>query len=300
MENGEIVIGDDISFDEEDSEEEQEFSDRNDLVLPNSKSNILDEVTEEIDELDDEFEKVIAEMHANANLTDIIKEVTTPLELLSDLAVDWFIVNMINADPNIPFNMTPVLYAQIPKKYKAVNDDKDHVQIVFIGNSESVGHYILAHFVASEGVVKIYDSLFGKYLTKDAKSILSRLYPGKRVQFIQPATRQPDSKSCGVFAIAYATTIILGQDPATYNLQLTEMSPENKDRTMMLREHVAKMYESKEIKLFPRYTENGINDEENQNETKPEINEPNPQNLGQFVAPSIYSMVFILLVLNLL
>lgn len=239
---------------EQSSEEESIFEEESDTEEP---AVYLDRINETSSEIDDEFEKVIAEMHANANLTEIVKEITTPSSLLSDLAVDWFIVNMTNANPNIPFNMTPVLYAQIPKKYKAVSNDRDHLQIVFSGNSKSVGHYILAHFVASENVVKIYDSLYsfgmhGSVLSPSAKNILSRLYPGKRVQFVEPATKQPDSKSCGVFAIAYATTIILGEDPATYQLRLNGRSLRVWDKTMLLRKHIGSMYKSKCLKLFPQ------------------------------------------------
>lgn len=261
--------GDFYEGDQNFNDKSSENSNRSDDI--DESEEYLENINEEASEFDDEFEKVIAEMHANANLTEIIEEITTPFSMLSDLAVDWFIVNMTNTKPNIPFNMTPVLYAQIPTKYKAVNDEKDHLQIVLSGTAGSVGHYILAHYIAKENVVNIYDSLNDSHLASTARYILSRLYPGKKIKFVKPTTKQPDGSSCGIFAIAYATTILLGEDPATYSFQLNNKTSAVADRTMMLRRHVAKMYTSKKFELFPGYS---VNAEETpiennaQNETK--------------------------------
>lgn len=89
------------------------------------------------------------------------------------------------------------------------------------------------------------------YVFADEIDVLSRLYPEKHVVFVKPATTQLDGASCGVFAIAYATTIVLGDNPANYHLQLNTA---NKDKTMELRNHIKDMYLSKKLQLFPQQT----------------------------------------------
>lgn len=154
--------------------------------------------------------------------------------------------------------MISTIYAQRPSKYLPVARDRDDLQIIFTAPKErlySIGHYIVAHFVAAENVVKIYDSLHGggghgRVLRSEEMNILRRLYPGRQIMFVEPATKQPDGSSCGVFAIANATSIILGRDPATHGLKLLNAT-RRRDNTMALRNHLAQMYRRNQIELFP-------------------------------------------------
>lgn len=187
-------------------------------------------------------------------IDDILEDITTARKPLTDMAIDWLIDNLINPDTQIAFKMIATVYKQRTYKYTKVAENKDDLQIIFSGHWSSLGHYILAHFVANENVVKIYDSLHGSgqhghRLQSDEKDVLTRLYPGKKIVFVEPATKQSDGVSCGIFAIAYATTIILGDDPAIYKLQLLNT---NDDQAMALREHIARMYRNRELAPFPQ------------------------------------------------
>lgn len=109
--------------------------------------------------------------------------------------------------------MISTIYAQRPSRYQPISGDRDDLQIIFSGNVLSIGHYIVAHFVAEENIVRIYDSLYGngehgRVIQTEEWDILHRLYPGREVRFIEPATKQPDGCSCGVFAIAYESILI--------------------------------------------------------------------------------------------
>lgn len=68
------------------------------------------------------------------------------------------------------------------------------------------------------------------------------------MKFVKPKEKQPDSKSCGVFAIAYATCILFGMDPAEYNPKL---NPAHGDHSMNLRRHLADMLRNNRLQLFP-------------------------------------------------
>lgn len=207
---------------------------------------------------DDNFYNVIEEIYENLvgsqlkPITDYIMDRT----FLLDQSIDWFIMNLANANQTVPFNMYPVCYAQRPERYKKLMVIQNDLQILFNGDikEDAIGHYIVAHFINSENVVKIYDSLHGtgnhgRELEEDTRNILSRIYPGKRYELIKPATLQPDGLSCGVFAIAYATTIILERDPATYHLRLCL---NERNQTRELRNHIKTMYESRQLLLFPQ------------------------------------------------
>lgn len=229
-----------------------------DVFLRDYSIIILDEVIEiEDDGMEDEYEVIIQAAREAYQFDVIIRNITTPFYELGDEAVDWFIDKLVNPDPRFNFNMISTLYAQRPSKYQPVAGDRDDLQIIFTAPKEklhTIGHYIVAHFVAADNIVRIYDSLHGsadrgRVLKEEELIILSRLYPSRQVMFIEPATKQPDGSSCGVFAVANATSIIFGQDPASYGLKLTNY--QRRDNTMALRNHLAQMYRGNQLELFP-------------------------------------------------
>lgn len=167
-------------------------------------------------------------------------------------SIDWFIMNLVNANDNIPYDMFPVQYGEERARYGPRLSGND-LQILFSGTTRanSIGHYIVAHYVHYENVVKIYNSLHSTVLSEDFVESLTRLYPGKKFVLVRPMTLQPDFYSCGVFAIAYATTILLGRDPATYRLKIVNTSVG--DRAKSLRDHIKDMYEAMLLLNFPQY-----------------------------------------------
>lgn len=220
------------------------------------KKSLLDEIIDIPDVNDDELyslQQAAAQTEMD-RLNTIVRDITRPGSMLKDLSIDWFVDNLINANREIPFNMKPTVYKQRIERYTEADRTRDDLQFIFSGHWSTVGHYILVHFVAAENVVKIYDSLHGRgthgrSLELDENAVISRLYPGVRTEFVRPATTQTDGVSCGVFAIAYATTIILGENPANYQLQ---MNIDHTDQTIVLREHIEKIYLNRSLELFPQ------------------------------------------------
>lgn len=153
--------------------------------------------------------------------------------------------------------MLSPLCAQRIEHYRQSMAVMDDVQILYEGvfDPKVVGHYICVHSVYPEQKVYIYDSLNYDTISGRAKSILRLRYPQHTgIVFVRAATCQPDLRACGVFAAAYATTIILGQDPATYPLQLgTRRNPTNRDQTTDLRYHLTDIIANSRLSLFPSF-----------------------------------------------
>lgn len=83
-----------------------------------------------------------------------------------------------------------------------------------------------------------------EFLSEEEKRYISKRYPYMSTARIvlQPVTRQPDSYSCGVYAAAYATTIVLGDDPAT------QVYSRN---AKVMRDHLIVILKSRKLTPFP-------------------------------------------------
>lgn len=159
---------------------------------------------------------------------------------------------MVNEQYKGKFDMADVLLYQAPEYYKEhTKNSTDDVQIFYggaVGDVEAVGHYICVFYKHSERRVYVYDSLVTKSLTKTQQKILDTLYPlAKYFRFVKPKTTQKDSTSCGIFSIAYATTLILGEDPKKVSFKLERRG----DQSMIMRNHVKKMLTNGKLSLFP-------------------------------------------------
>ncbi|XP_031627096.1 uncharacterized protein LOC116343261 isoform X2 [Contarinia nasturtii] len=191
---------------------------------------------------------------------EILKEIMTPWRILGDETIQYFInfANKKMREIGKKYNLIPVTVTQIPSE---CNDYakfyEDDVQIMYggsggdVGGEQIIGHYICVHYSHELKRVHVYDSLQSKLYLRQ-KRVLQVLYPlvnftkTSSVKYIKPKTRQNDASSCGLFSIAYATTVIFGQDPATYKLQLS-----TGDQSMTLRNHLFEMLTTGKFSLFP-------------------------------------------------
>lgn len=126
-----------------------------------------------------------------------------------------------------------------------------NVQIINVDQNGTnvIGHYICVNDKAKKRTY-VYDSLKEKKLSASTVEHLKELLPkSKDNTLVTQKNTQPDNSSNVVFAIAYATTLSLGEDPAEYSLLLDNGSP---DKTTPLRNHLAQMLEEGELSLFPK------------------------------------------------
>ena len=94
----------------------------------------------------------------------------------------------------------------------------------------------------TEEDIVIYDSKYAS-LSADTKLLLSQLVHTDKPVFtvkIASVTKQSGSTDCGLFAIAYITSIAFDLDPAQYVFNQTAMRP-----------HLQKCFEEKKITPFP-------------------------------------------------
>lgn len=180
---------------------------------------------------------------------EVLRELETPNQCFSDLTVNYFI-NLVQATTD--FEMFDVVFFFFPELYRECASGKDDVQILYGGEiGESViGHWVCIFYKQKNRTVYVLDSLNRNFLHERQLKIIQYRYPQRReIVFVRPKIVQFDGTSCGPLAIAYATTIILGDDPTTYELK---MDVNGVDKSNYLRRHILKMFESYSLLPFPR------------------------------------------------
>lgn len=118
-----------------------------------------------------------------------------------------------------------------------------HIQILMTENTNRVGHWICTYY--NGGAIHVYDSANinrDMHITNNQLRYLQHLYPYQPFpQLIYEHVQQQDNGvDCGVFAIAYATTLALGEDPIQQVYSTTEM-----------RSHLRNIFETRKLSLFP-------------------------------------------------
>lgn len=148
-------------------------------------------------------------------LKEKCEEIRTPGFLLEDRHIDAFIAVVQSESQYSNWDMKTTLAVQSTQHYdrKPNEADRDDIQILFEGRAGPVhiGHYICIHYRADERSVFVYDSLHRRCLSPNSQEIIHRRFPDliEPVNFVEPKTRQTDGSSYGVFAAAFATTVLL-------------------------------------------------------------------------------------------
>ena len=94
----------------------------------------------------------------------------------------------------------------------------------------------------NEDEVKLYDSIYSSVSENTAKAIAYLLhYQGKAIKVkVMNVKRQIGAQDCGLFALAFLTTICNGEDPTTEVYDQEEMRP-----------HLVNCFERKKMEKFP-------------------------------------------------
>ena len=116
----------------------------------------------------------------------------------------------------------------------------NQIQII---HSHGNSHWIVASSVNSRNhTVFVYDSVF-EHLDKNTEKIIQNLFNSKRIKVVK-SQAQCGGDDCGVFAIANATAIAHGFDPANMAFNQSAM-----------RLHLLKCFKEEKMTMFP--TSNG-------------------------------------------
>lgn len=238
-----IESGDDESTKELRNEEEQ--AEQNDDVVFVGVAEHEDTVVERKDRYNNLMIGIALE-HKNSSMEQIVK-----FEELSDNAMNFFI-HMVNVKYNYDMIVTNAI--EDTSLYSVFDLNHDDFQILFVPPlpGQKIGHWIAMHYVADRRTVCVYDSLYTRSLKHIHWAIVHGRY-GDNVTtvFVKPKVLQPDTKSCGVFAIAYITTLLCHENPATYEIHLGQRDGEKDKSTMVMRNHLQLMFQNFFIGLFP-------------------------------------------------
>ncbi|XP_078051957.1 uncharacterized protein LOC144478110 isoform X2 [Augochlora pura] len=92
---------------------------------------------------------------------------------------------------------------------------KDNIQILFSGTSNIDGHWVCSYYDGES--IFIYDSLNTKWLHNDQEVFLRKLYPFYTINKLSIqfpiVQQQPNGCDCGVFAVAFAISLLFGIRP---------------------------------------------------------------------------------------
>ncbi|XP_032458125.1 uncharacterized protein LOC116418298 [Nasonia vitripennis] len=176
------------------------------------------------------------------NFSECARKRVTSGDLLEDSDIDFFLLLLTKCSKYKPFS-TLLLYlgliSEIPRNQK-------HIQIIYLSsvcnNPNDTGHWVTSYY--DTDYIYVFDSINNKVMHKDLEKSLKLLHPyyfleGKRVIFPK-VQQQTNQKDCGIFAIAFAITLLCKMKPdlLTYN-------------THIMRPHLLKLLVSKYIAHFP-------------------------------------------------
>jgi len=162
---------------------------------------------------------------------------------LEDVHIDYFGLLLKSCSEYQPRETWRI---QCPDTIEFVCKDQKHIQILYncsdIITNEN-GHWVCSYYDTK--VIYIYDSLNLKRLHAYHKIYLENLYPfysfdKKPIRF-PTVQNQSNAYDCGVFAIAFAVSLLFGLRPDTVMY----------DHALM-RQHLAQMFELNKIEHFPR------------------------------------------------
>lgn len=114
------------------------------------------------------------------------------------------------------------------------------MQILHTGNS----HWVCISSVGClPGHVNLYDSLYDSVLSQEIEEQANDLLGG-RLEALNPmpVQQQRNGSDCGVFAIAFSTCLVFGEDPTFVNFDMLKMRP-----------HLTACLRNGRMSLFPSF-----------------------------------------------
>lgn len=190
----------------------------------------------------------------------ILKQLKTPNKLFSFRTISLF-NNLVAATTD--FDMISINFYHYPELCPVHDETKNDVQILSTEpKNQEPGHLRCIFYNAGNKTVSVYDSQYQKNrpfeLSEKEIFIIKRRYPNHtNINYIDTKTKQIDRSSCGPFSIAFATSLILGQDPKTHKLKTipifsASFFSKKFDHSETFRKHILKMFQSKKLLPFPR------------------------------------------------
>lgn len=172
-------------------------------------------------------------------------------QFLEDEHIDYFALLLHN---QFHYAIRESWYVQHPEVIEQLDANKEHIQILhsrdtnytFNENEKySTDHWVCSYYDTKR--IYIFDSANRKQLHEKHKIFLEKLYPGftfnsNTIEF-PDVQKQPNNYDCGVYAIAFATSLALGEWPINSSFLF--------DHNQM-RNHSIKLFKHNIIISFPK------------------------------------------------
>ena len=112
------------------------------------------------------------------------------------------------------------------------------LQIIFCKDRS---HWVAATTIGCEvGAVKVFDSIFHKLDEESKHCILNYLPKNTKIKLVGTSQKQIGDRDCGVFAIAFCTSLAFGKDPAKQKF-IQERA----------RSHLVTCFKNNKLSVFP-------------------------------------------------
>ncbi|KAJ8673527.1 hypothetical protein QAD02_005437 [Eretmocerus hayati] len=188
---------------------------------------------------------ILLALDSNINMDEVSKNVLNVNQKLTDDAINALL--QVASKHTSDYEIHPPIYFRflddMPEEIRNWNG-KTHLQI--IGGEDAEGgcdHWICYKYDGKD--LLIYDSLNREFLDEEVVRYFNHRYPNiRRTKIVYvPVTQQPDGKSCGVYASAFLTHIILGNDPSAFHFS---------ENATMMRNHLYEIIVTGRLRIFPK------------------------------------------------
>ena len=136
------------------------------------------------------------------------------------------------------FSPQSVLYIQNLRRIKLITRETPNLQILLDHGYGDIGHWICTYFDGNNN--HIYDSLNRNSLSAQQEQYLKCLYPFPFKNVFPQVQQQTNQYDCGIYAIAFATTICFNKNPANQIYHIPDM-----------RTHAEQIFLTKTLMEFP-------------------------------------------------
>ena len=100
----------------------------------------------------------------------------------------------------------------------------EFVQLLHTGHN----HWVCVSSIGClPGTVRLFDSLYHDIISQEVEDQVKDLVLADSFQKLEyaPCQQQRNGSDCGVFAIAFATSLVFGSNPQNLNFDITKMRP---------------------------------------------------------------------------
>lgn len=177
------------------------------------------------------------------------ERVTTEYKSLGEIGNNFFI-ELANEQLKNVSMYSRAMFKNVSNCRPHRSSEIDDVQLLHSPSMKAPygAHILCIFYQASSKNVLVYDSGMYKLLDPMQLEIVNRLYPFKNeIKFVTPKTLQGETRACSLFAVIYATMLLLKVDPVNTAIRLNHV---HGDEALYMRLHILNMFAKRKLALM--------------------------------------------------